>query len=164
MQVDASPAVAGPWARGPCRTPWRNRWGQSSGPLGMAGQTRLGRLAPGRMASWSAWATGSRLQNGAVQRAQAFSPEMPSPPEMRAAATEGPRPPPDPVQPQDQGCKVLAAHESVQWGTGRRRQQTTHEPAAVEGSLQPASSACPPQLRPGRAGQQAVPRGHTGSL
>lgn len=68
------------------------------GCLAQAGQTRLSWLAPGRMAPWSAWPLGSRLQDGGFWGAQASNTEMPFHPSspralpsgMRAIATGGP--------------------------------------------------------------------------
>lgn len=49
------------------------------GHLAQAGQMRLGWLAPGRIAPWSAWATGSHLQDE-VFWGPGLHPEMPLPP------------------------------------------------------------------------------------
>lgn len=52
--------------------------------------------------------------------------------------------PGDPAQPQDQGCKVLAAHECLQRSPGLQRQRATREPAASRGSLHSSFAAHPP--------------------
>lgn len=66
--------------------------------------------------------------------------------------------PSDSIQPQDQGCKALAAHDSGREDTDLRRQQATHKAAPSEGSLHPHPQ--PALLRPGRPG--AGDRGQRG--
>lgn len=158
MEVGASQAVAGPRARGhpPDST------GKQMGTVQWAAWRRQARRG---WAGWlqagrprSAWAAGSCLLDGAFRGTQPSKPEMalppvpgPLPPRTRATAMGGPVSPPDPTQPQDQGCKALAAHESMQ--------QATHEPAAQRAPFSPPSSAStlsPPQ--PGLATSHRILR------
>lgn len=91
-----------------------------------AGQTRPGRLAPGRTASWSAGQPGAVCRmghSGGPRPPSLRCPLRPSPGVLPPSRNEGcgrrrTTSPSDPTQPQDQGCKALAAHETVQRGSG----------------------------------------------
>lgn len=120
-----------------------------------AGQTRLGRLAPGRTGPWSGRQRGAvcrtRLPGGPRPPSLRHAPE-PLPWDTPSAAQGGAASPSDPTRPWNKGREAPAAPETVPQGS---RPPTSQQPRSSPFTPRPQPSAAEPWLVSGRTWQVA---------